>query len=161
MKMTLIRKVFGSDRTLGELHLEGVGYFCDTLEPHCIDWSKEQKTPGKTAIPEGRYKVKVGWSQRTGKNVPWLKKVPHFRDIQIHTGNVPAHTRGCILVGSAEKNVLVDSRIVFNNLMNRLKFEKDIEIEVKAQEAHPQPLPGEGSALAQEGCLDSVLEKFL
>ena len=130
MKMTLIRKVFGSDRTLGELHLEGVGYFCDTLEPHCIDWSKEQKTPGKTAIPEGRYKVKVGWSPKAGKNVPWLKKVPHFRDIQIHTGNVPAHTRGCILVGSAEKNVLIDSRIVFNSLMNLLKFEKDIEIVV-------------------------------
>ena len=152
MKMILVRKVFAKDRTLGELYLEERGYFCDTLEPHCIDWSKEQKTPGKTAIPEGCYKVKVGWSQKAGKNVPWLQKVPHFRDIQIHTGNVPAHTRGCILVGAAEKNVLIDSRIVFNSLMNLLKFEKDIEIEVKAQEAHPQeahtqPLPGEGGKL--------------
>ncbi len=149
MKMTLVRKVFGSDRTLGELHLEGVGYFCDTLEPHCIDWSKEKKTPGKTAIPEGRYKVKVGWSPKAGKNVPWLQKVPHFNGIQIHVGNFPKDTRGCILVGAAEKNVLIDSKLVFYSLMNKLKFEKDIEIEVKAQEAHPQPLPGEGSALAQ------------
>ena len=77
--MTLVRKVFAKDRTLGELHLEGVGYFCDTLEPHCIDWSKEKKVAGKTAIPEGRYKVKVGWSPRAGKNVPWLKNVPHSR----------------------------------------------------------------------------------
>ncbi|MGM9704213.1 MAG: DUF5675 family protein [Prevotella sp.] len=146
MKMILVRKVFAKDRTLGELYLEERGYFCDTLEPHCIDWSKEQKTPGKTAIPEGCYKVKVGWSQKAGKNVPWLQKVPHFRDIQIHTGNVPAHTRGCILVGAAEKNVLIDSRIVFNSLMNLLKFEKDIEIEVKA---HPLPLPGEGGTVAQ------------
>ena len=62
MKMTLVRKVFAKDRTLGELYLEGIGYFCDTLEPHCIDWCKEKKVAGKTAIPEGRYKVKVGWS---------------------------------------------------------------------------------------------------
>ena len=46
MKMTLVRKVFEKDRTLGELHLEGIGYFCDTLEPHCIDWSKEKKVAG-------------------------------------------------------------------------------------------------------------------
>ena len=130
MKMILVRKVFAKDRTLGELYLEDKGYFCDTMEPHCIDWSKEKKTPGKTAIPEGCYKVKVGWSPKAGKNVPWLQKVPNFRSIQIHTGNVPAHTRGCILVGSAEKNVLIDSRIVFNTLMNQLNFEKDIEIVV-------------------------------
>ena len=130
MKMTLIRKVFAKDRTLGELHLEGTGYFCDTLEPHCIDWSKEKKVAGKTAIPEGRYKVKVGWSPRAGKNVPWLKDVPHFKDIQIHTGNIPGHTRGCILVGSAENNVLVDSRLVFECLMKKLACEKDIEIAV-------------------------------
>ena len=128
--MTLIRKVFAKDRTLGELHLEGTGYFCDTLEPHCIDWSKEKKVAGKTAIPEGRYKVKVGWSPRAGKNVPWLKNVPHFKDIQIHTGNIPGHTRGCILVGSAENKVLVDSRLVFECLMKKLACEKDIEIVV-------------------------------
>ena len=85
---------------------------------------------GKTAIPEGRYKVKVGWTQRSGRNVPWLKKVPHFKDIQIHTGNIPGHTRGCILVGSAEKNVLVRSRVAFSCLMEKLKFENDIEIVV-------------------------------
>ena len=130
MKMTLIRKVFAKDRTLGELHLEGTGYFCDTLEPHCIDWSKEKKVAGKTAIPEGRYKVKVGWSPRAGKNVPWLKDVPHFKDIQIHTGNIPGHTRGCILVGSAESDRLVDSRLVFGYLMKKLACEKDIEIAV-------------------------------
>ena len=142
--MTLVRKVFAKDRTLGELHLEGTGYFCDTLEPHCIDWSKEKKVNGKTAIPEGRYKVKVGWSTKAGKNVPWLQKVPHFNGIQIHVGNFPKDTRGCILVGAAEKNVLIDSKLVFYSLMNKLKFEKDIEIEVKA---HPQPLPGERGKL--------------
>ena len=145
--MTLIRKVFAKDRTLGELHLEGTGYFCDTLEPHCIDWSKEKKVAGKTAIPEGRYKVKVGWSPRAGKNVPWLKDVPHFKDIQIHTGNIPGHTRGCILVGSAENNMLVDSRLVFECLMKKLACEKDIEIAVTHE--------------TQSDYLGEELEKFL
>ena len=133
MKMTLVRKVFAKDRTLGELYLEGIGYFCDTLEPHCIDWSKEKKVAGKTAIPEGRYKVKVGWSQRSGRNVPWLKKVPHFKDIQIHVGNFPKDTRGCILVGTRNKNILVGSRVVFSKLMGKLQFENDIEIVVKSE----------------------------
>ena len=145
--MTLIRKVFAKDRTLGELHLEGTGYFCDTLEPRCIDWSKEKKVAGKTAIPEGRYKVKVGWSPRAGKNVPWLKDVPHFKDIQIHTGNIPGHTRGCILVGSAENKVLVDSRLVFECLMKKLACEKDIEIAVTHE--------------TQSDYLGEELEKFL
>ena len=133
MKMTLVRKVFEKDRTLGELYLEGTGYFCDTLEPHCIDWSKEKKVAGKTAIPEGRYKVKVGWSQRRGRNVPWLKKVPHFKDIQIHVGNFPKDTRGCILVGTRNNNILVGSRVVFSKLMGKLQFENDIAIVVKSE----------------------------
>ena len=177
MKMTLVRKVFAKDRTLGELYLEGIGYFCDTLEPHCIDWSKEKKVAGKTAIPEGRYKVKVGWSQRRGRNVPWLKNVPHFKDIQIHTGNIPGHTRGCILVGSAENNVLVSSRVAFSCLMEKLKFENDIEIvvthETEADKAmkekfpwyYPKCLPNEKTT-AKKGSPDSAylgdeLEKFL
>ena len=39
MKMTLVRKVFAKDRTLGELYLEGIGYFCDTLHlENPINW---------------------------------------------------------------------------------------------------------------------------
>ena len=35
-------------------------YFCDTLEPHCVDWHRgARKQPGLTAIPEGRYPVVI------------------------------------------------------------------------------------------------------
>ncbi|MDD6780517.1 MAG: DUF5675 family protein, partial [Prevotellaceae bacterium] len=125
----------------------------------------------------GRYKVKVGWSQRRGRNVPWLKKVPHFKDIQIHTGNIPGHTRGCILVGSAERNVLIRSRVAFSCLMEKLKFENDIEIvvthETEADKEmkekfpwyYPKCLPDEKTT-AKKGSSDSAylgdeLEKFL
>ena len=159
MKMTLVRKRFAKDRTLGELYLEDTGYFCDTLEPHCIDWSKEGKVEGKTAIPEGRYKVKVGWSPKWGRRVPWLMRVPHFNGIQIHTGNLPKHTRGCILVGSAEKNVLVDSRIVFGKLMKKLNMEKDIEIVVTREDK--EDAADDEEEAAEPEYLGEKLEKFL
>ena len=62
MKLLLVRKKFLADRTLGELYVEGIGWYCDTLEPHCIDWSKEKKVKGKTAIPEGENRmVEQAW----------------------------------------------------------------------------------------------------
>ena len=120
MKLLLIRKKFLEDRTLGELFTPD-GYFCDTMEPHRIDWTKEKKVKGKTAIPEGTYKVELAWSKKRGRVVPWLEKVPHFTGIQIHTGNVPTNTSGCILVGDGEGNILVNSNFCFNQLMKKLK----------------------------------------
>ena len=49
-------------------------YFCDTLEPHWVDFHHGgRKTKGKTAIPEGRYPIVVTMSPRfkrwlVGKN---------------------------------------------------------------------------------------------
>ena len=42
-------------------------------------------------------------------------------------------TRGCILVGTRNKNILVGSRVVFGKLMGKLQFENDIEIVVKSE----------------------------
>ena len=133
MKMLLVRTTFADDRTLGELYLESLGIFCDTLEPHCIDWLKEKKVYGKTAIPEGRYKVKLAWSQKRGRVVPWLEKVPHFTGIQIHPGNVPKHTKGCILVGEESSGLLLNSNSVFKSLMNQLKEDVDHEITIVSE----------------------------
>ena len=94
MKLLLVRKKFAKDRTLGELYVEGIGWYCDTLEPHCIDWSKEKKVKGKTAIPEGKYKVKIAWSNKHGR---------------------------------------MDSNLVFRKLMDHIKREKEIEIEVTSE----------------------------
>ena len=102
-------------------------YFCDTLEPHAIDWRREEKVAGKTAIPTGRYRVVMSYN------------VPHFTGIMIHTGNSVDDTRGCILVGKAvrpqnedtdfenptsEATVigrLTDSRITFNRLYELIR----------------------------------------
>ena len=112
---------------------------------------REKCLEGKTAIPEGTYKVKLAWSQKRGRKVPWLQNVPHFTGIQIHTGNVPKHTEGCILVGISTANCLIDSGIVFRKLMDHLKKEKDIEIEVTS----------ESEDTSSDEYFDNVISKFL
>ena len=112
-------------------------YFCDTLEPHAIDWRREEKIAGKTAIPTGRYRVVMSYSKTYKRRMPYLLNVPHFTGIMIHTGNSVDDTRGCILVGKAvrpqkseEENPtgkatvigrLTDSRITFNKLYEIIK----------------------------------------
>ena len=78
-------------------------YICDTLEPHAIDWSKEKKVKGKTAIPCGRYEMTMRYSTKFHKMMPYLMNVPNFFGIMIHSGNSPRDTQGCILVGDNPK----------------------------------------------------------
>ena len=58
------------------------------------------KISGKTCIPRGRYKLELYDSPKHGKETLQLVDVPNFQNIQIHAGNKPEDTEGCILVGS-------------------------------------------------------------
>lgn len=133
MKLKLDRKYKKKDYTIGKLYINGV-YFCDTLEPHCIDWKKEKKVPGKTAIPEGNYQVSVDYfSPRFGNDayykqfanngkVPRLMNVPNFDGILIHVGNYPKDTQGCILVGrNTVRGAVMDSCKTFSELYKKLR----------------------------------------
>lgn len=96
--------------TIGRMYFDGK-YVCDTLEPTWRDLSVEKKVVGKTAIPEGTYKIDMNTiSSRFGSSafyktyanggrLPRLVKVPQFSGILIHTGNFSGNTQGCILVG--------------------------------------------------------------
>ena len=126
MKLLLVRKKFAKDRTLGELYVEGIGWYCDTLEPHCIDWSKEKKVKGKTAIPEGTYPVLITKSPRFKQWLPLLQGVPGFEGIRIHAGNYPDDTQGCILPGENKlRGMVVNSRIWLHRLVNAITAARD------------------------------------
>jgi len=51
------------------------------------------------AIPAGTYEVTIRWSEKHKRNVPHVEKVPGFEEIEIHVGNYPRDTEGCLLVG--------------------------------------------------------------
>ena len=145
MILTLKRIYCKGTFTLGALQIQTESnkdfltnkYFCDTLEPHAIDWRKEEKVAGKTAIPTGRYRVMMSYSKTYKRRMPFLQNVPHFTGIMIHTGNSVDDTRGCILVGKAVRpqkpedenptgkatviGRLTDSRITFNRLYELIK----------------------------------------
>jgi hypothetical protein len=92
--------------TLGLLNVNGK-FFCFTLE----DAFHQVKVPGKTRIPDGDFLI--GWQKaitpltekyraRYPDFFKWhleVKAVPDFTGVYVHTGNVPAHTEGCLLVG--------------------------------------------------------------
>ena len=121
MEITVKRTYFRDTYTIGAIQVNGK-YQMDTLEPRAIDWQKEQKVAGKTAIPEGRYRLCIDYSKTFKRKMPYLLSVPNFVGVMIHTGNTAKNTRGCILVGkNTATGTLTESRIHFNRLYAQIE----------------------------------------
>ena len=133
MKLTLTRIARRTDYTIGRLTTEGGEKICDSLEPTWRDYKAgEKKVPGKSAIPEGSYRVVVTKSQRFGKYLPLLVGVPGFEGVRIHSGNTSRDTEGCILVGqNLQVGKVLWSRIALEKLMELIKNEKKISLTIK------------------------------
>lgn len=131
MKLRLYRDTFTEESTIGELSVDGA-FFCYTLEDK--DRKLEEggtKEYGKTCIPRGTYDVVVDYSPKRNMEVPWLKNVPGFTDVQIHIGNTPEDSLGCILVGSTKgKDFVGNSGVTFKKLMALMDeaYAKDVPI---------------------------------
>lgn len=120
MELTLKRKYCKSSYTIGHLYIDGKK-ICDTLEDVVRDLVTEKKVKGRTAIPAGRYRVILNWSNRFGKSLPLLLDVPQFRGIRIHAGNTAKDTEGCILVGrNTQPGTLTESKATMADLMQVL-----------------------------------------
>lgn len=97
---------------------------CQTLEDPIrnISPTGEGKINGRTAIPAGRYRVILSYSNRFKKVMPELVNVPHFLGIRIHYGNTVEDTDGCILVGQRRvRQNLTESRKAYERLMALLE----------------------------------------
>ena len=51
-------------------------------------------------IPAGKYPLKMTYSPKFNKLMPEICDVPGRTGIRIHTGTMPEHSTGCILVSS-------------------------------------------------------------
>lgn len=123
MEILVQRKAKKPGYTIGKMFVDGL-YFCDTLEDEVRNLEVEDKIPGNTAIPEGRYKVIVNVSPKFKRELPRLVDVPGFSGILIHRGNTSEDTSGCILVGeNKQKGRVINSTKYELNLTSLIKNE--------------------------------------
>ena len=118
MDLLLQRIQFTETETIGEITIGGK-HECWTLE----DTSRpgQPKVHSKTAIPAGRYRVVITFSNRFRQRMPLLLNVPGFAGIRIHAGNTSEDTSGCILVGKERGLEYLDgSRAAYRDLFAKL-----------------------------------------
>ena len=114
LEFVLYRYKYLKDRTIGRMMLNGVFYgftLEDTVRPQNI------KIPKETAISAGKYDLKVRYSNRFGELRVFVEDVPNFKGIQIHGGNNPEDTEGCILIA---RNRILDKNIIQGSLKNNI-----------------------------------------
>ena len=130
MEIKVTRKIKTGKSTIGDMTIDGK-FECNTLED--IDRKLVQsqdlnsinkiKVHGDTAIPTGKYQVIIDHSDHFSKDLPHILNVPGFEGIRIHSGNVPADTEGCILLGTntGTANFISNSRDAFNKFYPKLQ----------------------------------------
>lgn len=138
MELKVKRLYKKSEYTIGKMYIDGE-YFCDTVEDTDRGLSQNMKNStieakkiyGKTAIPTGKYTVVVTFSPKFQRYLPLLKDVLGFGGIRIHSGNTAEDSLGCIIVGENKiKGGVINSRQTMEKLMQRLRNEKNITIEI-------------------------------
>lgn len=126
MLVEVKRSFKGAEYTIGKLYIDG-NYYCDTLED--VVRPTGVKIPGKTAIPAGKYKVKVTWSPRFKRYLPEILNVPGFSGVRIHSGNSATDTEGCLLLGlNKEKGKVLNSKNAVEFFIDRTPTEYDLII---------------------------------
>ena len=142
MKLLLRRLYRKSTYTIGKLYIDDV-YLCDTAEDvdrglysyMNIGEISKIKVKDETAIPYGKYKVRLSMSPIFKKILPEIMNVPGFTGVRIHSGNDPkTDSSGCILPGyNTIKGKVTSSRKVMEALMEKLKkvpISEIIELEI-------------------------------
>lgn len=118
MNLRVERRIFSPQSTIGRLFVDGA-FQCFTLEPA---WCTDDVKP--RAIPEGTYNLINVRSEKHKRNVPHVEFVPGFDAIEIHPGNSPADTEGCLLVGRIigpdKDDWISQSQEAFYDLMEKL-----------------------------------------
>lgn len=103
-------------------------FLCYTLE----DEYRKEKVSGETRIPAGTYRITLrtvgGFHGRyvkkygdMHKGMLWVRDVPGFEYILIHTGNTDEHTAGCLLVGDSQQANFGSSNGMVGSSVNAYK----------------------------------------
>ena len=135
MEILLDRRWKKDDYTIGVLSVNGK-YLCETLEPTdrgmkdnmSLTELKFRKVTNRTAIPTGRYQIRLTyspkfgntvWGRRYGNKCIQLMDVKCFMGVRIHPGNKVEDTSGCVLLGrNLEKGKVLHSTEYYYKLMD-------------------------------------------
>jgi hypothetical protein len=101
MILLLTRLIYSDKCTIGELYVDG-RFECYTLE----DRIRSVKVPKETAIPTGRYRIEVTYSNKFKQQMPLLINVHNFSGVRIHSGNTAKDRWGCILARGYEAGLV-------------------------------------------------------
>lgn len=123
------RKWKKKDYTIGNLYINDV-FFSNILED-TVRGLRQDMTPeeikkikihGQTAIPSGRYEIRVTLSARFRRQLPILLNVPGYAGVRIHPGNTDANTEGCLLPGKNDRvGQVSNSRATMAILQKRME----------------------------------------
>lgn len=128
MKLRVQREPTIQGRTFGALYLDNAWY-CWTLEDTLRPLG--EKVPKQTAIPAGRYVVRMSLSNRFKVVLPEVLEVPGFSGVRMHAGNTVEDTEGCLLVGRFRNaQGLQESRAALTPLLERMTEADGLSLEV-------------------------------
>jgi hypothetical protein len=106
MEIKSIRRLKGNNSTLSTLTVDGAAqqYILEDIDRGLytgmsIEEIRCIKIPERTAIPVGRYRVDITYSNRFKRKMMILIGVPGFAGIRVHGGNTHLNTEGCLLPG--------------------------------------------------------------
>jgi hypothetical protein len=118
MEITVSRIWKTPEATTGTISIDGQQKYFSLELPETFEGN--QNVPDKCCIPAGTYSVVAYSSPRRGYTVPLLENVPGRSEIEMHIGNYPKDTDGCILIGDKRINdaMIGESEIAFDLFMD-------------------------------------------
>jgi hypothetical protein len=124
-RIKVVRKEETEQATMGEIYVDGeqIGY---SLEQ---PWKKNRKS--ESCIPPGKYKAYIRDSETSRRDYSLIQLIDVFnRDyIQVHIGNYPEDTAGCILPGKDKgENAVWYSQDAYEEIMSKIDQTRELEI---------------------------------
>ncbi len=119
MEIKQIRRQKGANSTISELYINGEHsglYILEDIDrglssDMALSEIKSVKVYGETAIPTGRYRVRITQSPKFKRKLPLLYEVPGYSGIRMHAGNTIKDSLGCLLPGTGYQYASGEYRI--------------------------------------------------
>ena len=153
MELLLNRRWKKDTYTIGELFINGVKYSetCEDKDRGLKDSMslseiKSKKIYGQTAIPTGRYEIKMtysakfanrAWARKYNGKVLEITNVKGYSGVRIHPFNTAQESLGCVAPGrNLEKGKVLQSTVYYTRLVDEyiypaLKKSEKVYITIK------------------------------